>query len=227
MAESGLRVERSLIGLEQEPLVTLDGFAEDPDALRAAAIAETFVAAGQHYPGVRAPLPSTYLGSQLPLIAQAVTRTFGRCRRIRVVDASFSIVTRRPDALHVRQRLPHVDAYGRERLALVHYLSPTDTDGTAFYRHRSTGFETIDDTRAPSYFSRLEQEVAGAAEAPAGYIAQDTALFERTALAPARYNRALLYRGCLLHSGAISPGAPLSADPARGRLTVTGFFAIE
>ncbi|MGC1469145.1 MAG: DUF6445 family protein, partial [Sphingorhabdus sp.] len=27
-----------------------------------------------------------------------------------------------------------------------------------------------------------------------------------------------------LHSGAISPDAKLSADPARGRLTVTAFF---
>lgn len=220
-------VQRSLIGLEREPLAIIDDFADDPDMLRAAAIAAAFVAAGQHYPGIRAPLPPTYLGDVLPLVAQVVTRTFGRCRRIHVVDASFSIVTRQPSALHVRQRLPHVDAYGRERLALVHYLSPVDRDGTAFYRHRSTGFETIDGARAPAYFARLDEELGAGAEPFAGYIATDTALFECTELASARYNRALLYRSCVLHSGAISPGAALSADPARGRLTVTGFFAIE
>lgn len=220
-------VERSLIGLEREPLVTIDGFAPDPDALRAAAAAAVFAAAGQHYPGVRAPLPPDYLRDQLPLIAQAVTRAFGRCRRVHVVDASFSIVTRQPHALHVRQRLPHVDAYGRERLALVHYLSPSDRDGTAFYRHRSTGYETIDDARAPAYFARLNEELEAGAAPANGYIADDTALFERTALTPPRYNRALLYRSCMLHSGAISPDAPLSADPGQGRLTVTGFFAVE
>lgn len=135
-------------------------------------------------------------------------------------------MTRPPEDLHVRQRLPHVDAYGRERIALVHYLSPTDEDGTAFFRHRGTGFETIDATRAPSYFGKLEDEL-GERAVPAGYIAGDTALFERTAVAPSRYNRALLYRSYVLHSGAISPDASLSPDPALGRLTVTGFFAIE
>lgn len=214
------------VGDEREPLAVIDGFAADPDALRAAAIDAPFAPAGQHYPGIRAPAPPDYLARQLPLIAAAVTRHFGRCRRIRVVDASFSIVTRRPEALDVRQRLPHVDAYGRERIALVHYLSPDDADGTAFFRHRSTGFETVDATRAPAYFARLDDELRETG-APAGYIAGDTPLFERTALAPARYNRALLYRSYMLHSGAISPDAALAPDPASGRLTITGFFAVE
>lgn len=217
----------SRIGLEREPLVTIDAFAADPGSLRAAAVAAPFIAAGQHYPGIRAQLPPTYLTDQLPLIAKAVTRAFGRCRRIHVVDASYSMVTRRPDELHVRQRLPHVDAYGRERLALVHFLSPGDQDGTAFFRHRATGFETVDEARAPGFFARLDGELRAGSQPPAGYVAGDTALFERTALVPARYNRALLYRSCLLHSGAISPDALLSADPAHGRLTVTGFFAVE
>ena len=216
----------AFVGHEREPLATIDAFAQDPDTLRAAALDAPFAPAGQHYPGIRAPLPPGYLAAQLPLIAQLVTRHFGRCRRIHVVDASFSIVTRRPDELHVGQRLPHVDAYGRERIALVHYLSPRNADGTAFFRHRSTGFETIDATRAPGYFGRLDDELREAGE-PIGYIATDTPLFERTALAEARYNRALLYRSYMLHSGAISPEAALPPDPASGRLTVTGFFAVE
>lgn len=217
------RIDAALIGREREPLVTIDGFAPDPDALRAAAAAATFVPAGQYYPGVRAPLPPEYLAIQLPVVARVVARHFGRCRRIHVIDASFSIVTSAPDALQLRQRVPHVDAYGRERLALVHFLSD-NSDGTAFYRHRETGLETIDEARAPAYFARLEQQLA---DVPPGYIAGDTDTFEQIALVPAASNRALLYRSYMLHSGAISPGAVLSPDPARGRLTVTGFLAIE
>lgn len=213
------------IGEAGEPLIVVDGFANDPDALRAAAIDADFGPADQQYPGIRAALPPTYLKDQLPVIAGALGRHFGRVRRIHVIDASFSIVTARPDALHIRQRLPHVDAYGAERIALVHYLSPTDGDGTAFYRHRSTGFETIDATRAPAYFERLDTELRDAR--PEGYIAGDTTLFERTARADARYNRALLYRSYVLHSGAIRPDATLSPDPATGRLTVTAFLALE
>jgi hypothetical protein len=52
-------------------------------------------------------------------------------------------------------------------------------------------------------------------------------LFERTALVDAAYNRALLYRSYVLHSGAIARDAVLSTDPAAGRLTITAFLAIE
>ena len=218
-------ITRRRIGNEVEPLVIIDGFAGDPDGLRVAATRSNFVSAGQHYPGVRAPLPDPYLRDQLPLVARALGREFGPCRRIRVVDAQFSIVTMAPDALDIRQRLPHVDAYGRDRIALIHYLSPTNRDGTAFFRHRDTGFETIDEARAPVFFERLGNQVE--AMPPQGYIADDTALFERTALIDAAYNRALLYRSYVLHSGAITDDAVLSADPAVGRLTITAFLAIE
>jgi len=218
-------ITRRRIGNEAEPLVIIDGFADNPDGLRMAAEEATFVAAGQHYPGIRAPLPDTYLRDHLPRIARALGRDFGPCRRIRVVAAQFSLVTMAPDALEIRQRLPHVDAYGRDRIAFIHYLSPTNSDGTAFFRHRDTGFETIDDTRAPTFFERLGHLVE--AIPPLGYITDDTALFERTALIDAAYNRALLYRSYVLHSGAITSDAVLSADPSVGRLTITAFLAIE
>jgi hypothetical protein len=218
-------ITRRRIGHEAEPLVIIDGFAGDPDRLRVAAAEAAFVPAGQHYPGIRAVLPDTYLRDQLPLVARALGREFGPCRSIRVVDAQFSMVTITPDALDIRQRLPHVDAYGRNRIALIHYLSPTIRDGTAFFRHRETGFETIDETRAAAFFKLLGNEVE--ATPPEGYIAGDTALFERTALVDADYNRALLYRSYVLHSGAIPSDALLSADPSVGRLTVTAFLSIE
>lgn len=218
-----MEIAAALVGHEQEPLITIDGFAPDPAALRAAAAAAKFVSAGAHYPGIRAPLPPDYLATQLPIMARAITRHMARCRRIHVVDASFSMVTAAPAALSLRQRVPHVDAYGRERIALVHFLSD-HPDGTAFYRHRATGFETVNDARAPRFFAGLETELA---DAPAGYIAGDTPLFERTAVVAAAPNRALLYRSYMLHSGAIAPDADLSPEPMRGRLTVTGFFAIE
>ena len=214
------------IGEEAEQLVTIDGFAPDPAALRAAAIAASFGPAGEHYPGIRAALPPGYFRDRLPLIASALGRNFGRFRRIHVIDASFSIVTTPPSALSVKQRLPHVDAFGRERIALIHYLSPDGGAGTAFYRHRATGYETIDDARAPTYFETLDRELGDGA-VPTGYIASDTALFAQTKRVEAHYDRALLYRSCLLHSGAIASDAVLSPDPARGRLTVTAFLALE
>lgn len=214
------------IGHEGQTLVTIDDFAPDPDALRAAARAVRFEAAAHHYPGIRAPLPDGYLRGQLPLITQVLRGVFGRYGPVQVLDASFSIVTTAPAALAPAQRLPHCDAFTADRIALVHYLSPDCADGTAFFRHRSTGFETVTEARRPCYADRLDTELRAAAPLPEVYIASDTPLFERIALAEARYNRALLYPSFLLHSGAIAPHAALAADPGTGRLTVTAFLSV-
>jgi len=214
------------IGAERQPLITIDNFAPDPDALRTGAIASRFGAAAQHYPGIRAPLPPDYWPTQLPVIAAALAEAFGHRGAIDLIDASFSVVTRSPAALTIGQRLPHCDSPAPDRLALVHYLSPERTDGTAFFRHRTTGYETIDSDRAPTYQAQLQAELR-ATERPAGYLAADTPLFERTAIVEARYNRAVLYRSFLLHSGAIAAPGTLSPAPATGRLTITAFFAMQ
>lgn len=215
------------LGREKQPLVVIDNFAPDPDALRAAAIAAHFGPAEHHYPGIRAPLPTGYILEQQPIIATIVADVFGQTGLAQVIDASFSMVTSEPAALSVTQRLPHCDAFAVERIALLHYLSLEGGDGTAFFRHRSTGFETIDQTRAPIYFDQLGAEIRYGGEPPLAYVAGDTPLFERTMRVEARYNRALIYRSYLLHSGAISPDALLSSDPAGGRLTITAFLSIE
>src|SRR5690606_20694115 len=146
---------------------------------------------------------------------------FGRQGPLHVVDASFSIVSTPPGALTIAQRLPHVDAFTEDRIALVHYLSPGDGDGTAFFRHRATGFETVTEARRDLFFRHLDTEMRHGGVPPPGYVLGDTPLFETIRTERARYNRALLYRSWNLHSGAISPDAVLSADPIDGRLTVT------
>jgi hypothetical protein len=134
------------------------------------------------------------------------------------------MVTMPPDRLTIEQRLPHVDATSPGRIALIHYLSADDSDGTAFFRHRATGFETITAAREASYYSRLTAELHDTWAPPFAYMRDSTPLFERTTLIDARCNRALIYRSSLLHSGAISPDAALSPEPANGRLTVTAFL---
>lgn len=223
---SGPAVTVHRVGREAQPLVVIDGFAADPDGLRNYALRSDFGPAANHYPGVRAALPAAYLPAQLAVLAEVLGSVFGRHGAIDVIDASFSIVTTPPDRLDIRQRLPHCDAFGTDRIALVHYLTPEGGDGTAFFRHRSTGFETLDENRAAVFFGQLDAEMRYGAVPPAAYVAEDTPLFERTMAVEARYNRALVYPSYLLHSGAIAPDAVLSDDPARGRLTVTAFLSV-
>ena len=225
MRNSGPAIATRLIGREGRKLISVDDFAPDPDALRAAAAAAVFEPGRHHYPGIRAPLPPAYLADQLPVVAAALGEAWGRAVRVDVIDASFSIVTVRPAALTVRQRLPHADAFEGGRVALIHYLS-RGAGGTAFFRHRATGFESIDEHRAPIYQSQLEAELRHGGPPPARYVGADDLLFERHTLAEARYNRAYLYPSALLHSGAIPRAAALSSDPAAGRLTVTAFLSV-
>lgn len=215
------------IGDEAQPLCIFDDFAPDPGALRDFAAAATFEPALHHYPGIRAALPADYFDPLLPAIAQAASEAFGRSGPIHVIDASFSVVTTPASALTVPQRLPHSDAFTPDRIALIHYLSPNGGDGTAFFRHRSTGFETVTEARRELYFRQLDTELRYGGPPPPTYVAGDTNLFACTHVAEARYNRALLYRSCNLHSGAIGPDAILSPDPREGRLTVTAFLSID
>lgn len=213
------------IGNEGQPIVIVDGFHPDPDQLRAAAEATPFEPAHRHYPGIRAPLPEDYFAQVRPVLATVVREVFGHAGSIDLIDASFSIVTTPPTALTIEQRLPHIDAVEPGRIALVHYLAREDGDGTAFFRHRTTGFETIDQQRSDNYLARLNAELRDGGTPPHAYVHDSTPLFERIAEVEARYNRTVIYRSAMLHSGAIRPGAALDADPATGRLTITAFLS--
>lgn len=221
---TGPAIDVRRVGREAQPVVVVDDFAPDPAGLRAAAVAAPFGPGLHHYPGIRAPLPDRYFVDAAPVIAGVLREAFGLADAS-VIDASFSIVTTPPAELTVHQRLPHCDAFGAGRIAMVHYLSGGEGGGTAFYRHRSTGFETIDDVRAPVFFGQLDAELRHGGVPPARYLDGDTALFERIGLAEPRPNRAVFYPSWLLHSGAIPPQAALSPDPAAGRLTVTAFLS--
>lgn len=224
MSASEIRAAR--IGAEGVPVVIVDRFAPDYAALRAAATAASFGPAAAHYPGIRAPLPADYLANVRATIAAIFAEVFGFARSARVLDASFAMVTRPAAKLSLEQRIPHVDAHDPRRVAMVHFLGDADQGGTAFFRHRATGFESIGHDQSAHYLAVLSHELRSEPPAPA-YIRDTTALFERTALIEPRPNRALFYPSALLHSGAIASDATLSADPAVGRLTITAFFEAD
>jgi hypothetical protein len=213
------------VGTGAQPVAIVDDFHPDPDALRSFAAHARFEAGRHHYPGIRAGLPCDYFKQVQPVLVRVLRGVFGHSRGIALIDASFSIVTTPPAALTLMQRLPHVDATDPNRIALVHYLSPEGGDGTAFFRHRATGHESIDAARSPVYLATLEKELSGGNTPLAGYIADSTPLFERIAHVEARFNRAVIYPSAMLHSGAIAPDATLDPDPLTGRLTVTAFLS--
>ncbi len=215
------------IGREGEPVAVIENFTPEPGALRDDGAMRVFAARDDYYPGVKAPVPDDYIAAQLAVLRPIFRDVFGITNRISVLDICYAIVTAASDTLALKQRLPHVDGLAPGGLALIHYLVPGGSDGTAFYRHRATGFETIDRARSDSYFAHLNQDLRIHGPPPLAYLDGSTPIFERIGHFDGHFNRALIYRGRLLHSGAISADRALTSDPKTGRLTITGFFATD
>ncbi|MBB5710242.1 DUF6445 family protein [Sphingomonas xinjiangensis] len=212
-------------GNERHPVVVIDEFA-DAERFREDASFLSFSAVGPHYPGVRAPVAHRMLAPLLDQLEPIVRDVFGP-GQLQIVDAFYSLVTTPPERLAAIQRLPHFDEVSLSRLALLHFLSPDETSGTGFYRHRATGMEAVESNRLAAYREALDADLRRHGLPGPGYIAGDTPIFEQVALHQGRFNRALLYRSSTLHCAHIPDGIPLAADPLRGRLTVNTFLDLR
>jgi hypothetical protein len=214
------------IGAESSPVLVIDNFAADPQALvdHAAALAPFPPAEQTFYPGVRAPVPMAFVQGAHAYLDASLRRVFGLGDQAVVSGGwEFSLVTKPPEALTLRQRLPHIDSTNPGNLALLLYLTPADQGGTGFYRHRATGFEAVTEERFDRYQASLKADVAAHGE-PQGYICGDTPIFERIADYEAVFNRMLVYRSRNLHSASLAPGFACDPDPRTGRLTLNLFL---
>ena len=197
---------------------------KDPETAIDCASLQKFAKITPQYPGVRAALPDkvslTWLGALSPTLDQV----FGEAEHGWEIRAWFSIVTARPEELIPLQRFPHVDGTNPRQLAMMLYLNTTEHGGTAFFRHRSTGFETLTDATFPEYRAALEADVRRTGLGEPAYVTDGAPHFERIHASTGAFNQAVFYRGNLLHSGIISNSGDLPADPRHGRLTINAFF---
>jgi Family of unknown function (DUF6445) len=217
-----IRIEE--IGHERQPVIVIDDFAPDFAALRAEAEAAAYLPMKGHYPGVRAPVAAETAHKFLAPVQELISSTFGLAGPATLIESLYSIVTTPPERLTPIQRLPHFDGFEAGRIAMVHFLSDGDQGGTAFYRHRATGFETIGAERHRPYDAALHRDVAAHGMPAPAYIAGDTPIFEQISRFSALPNRVLIYRSRALHCADLPLGIPLSPDPRVGRLTVNTFL---
>ncbi len=215
-------VER--LGREGEPLVIIDNFTGQPARLRAMGVEARYREASVDYPGVRALADPSYLDMRRNLMIEIMARVFGLSRSIHCEIAAFSMVTFAPEQLSSRQRIPHHDHSDPGRIAIMHYLAGPDSGGTAFYRHRRTGFEAITPGREAAYALALAEDESEFGPPPPGYPTGDSAAFEQIGVVEAKADRMALYRGRQLHSGVIPDPKNLSHDPSAGRLTINMFL---
>ncbi len=221
---SAPQIHVETIGNERQPLVIIDGFSPHPDRLVEEARALTFAPLGEFYPGIRAPVRPSYFKGLDRVLPPVLRQIFGATEHVAFNRALYSLVTTPPHVLSLAQRIPHIDGVEEGKIAIIHYLGHTDHGGTSFYRHRSTGFETVDAARHRAYLDVLRDDFVHLGEPPPAYIEGDTPIFERVATVQPRYNRAVIYRSSLLHCASLPNDTTLTADIDSGRLTVASFL---
>lgn len=222
-----MQITRLSIGKEQSPLLVVDNFVPEPQSLVDFAASQKFLANSPYYPGIRAAAPAAYRQFMLHSLQDSLIEYFELpATQLGFSVCHLSLVTTPPTQLKLLQRIPHFDTTAKHALAAVHYLFQGDQGGTAFYRHRKTGFETIDESRTLAYYRSLESENNGPdlPKVSDGYIQGDTPLFEQIHQQQGVFNRLIVYRRHLLHSGVITKDTSLSADPRLGRLTISSFI---
>lgn len=208
-----------MLGNEGVPLWTLDDCHSGADQLCAHAAQQIFERRqGDYYPGLRAPVPPGYaawIGTYLGAVVGA-----NRPAAVDLLNTTFAIACDDPAELAPIQLIPHFDGPDEDLYATVHYLCRAPFKGTAFYRHRRTGFERITAQRLAAWHTGLAQDSRQFGMPAGHYIAGSSPAFEQIAEAALRFNRMIVYPANCLHSGMLDD-TPLSNSAGGARLTIT------
>lgn len=216
------------VGRQQAPVIVIDNFHPDPDALVAhAATRGVFSTTSKLYPGVRATGTFEYVKLVRQRLQALMPGLFGPPNDLVPTECNFSLVTFRPEDTVPFQRIPHFDGTDMNTIAVLHYLCESHHGGTAFYRHRQTGYEVITPENVHDYARTVDVDVAEHGIPAPGFVNGSTALFEQVAAFDAVFNRALVYRGTSLHSGSIPADFVPDTDPRTGRLTLNTFLDLR
>lgn len=225
-----MKPELHRYGASGSPVAVIDGFsgvvAETIEL--AAALAPFPRRHGTYYPGVRRPIAEadgaafSYVVRTLEAAAPFIAGAF-EVDSFDLIEGSFSMVTVPPGDLSPPQRAPHFDSTDPGYVAVLHYLGGIAGSGTAFFRQRSTGIETVDETNVGRFVAAAQRESG----ALSGYIQGSNESFEQIGAIEAVPDRLVIYQGCLLHSGIIPPQMRFSADPRVGRLTANIFVKVH
>lgn len=221
------------VGREGRRVVVIDNFLADADAddlVRQAVEMAPFPAIEtNYYPGLRRMIMPedgqafAYVDAVCEALAP-ILRQIYEVERFRVTEASFSLTTLAPQDTQLIQRVPHYDSFDANDFAILHYLHRGDMGGTAFYRHRRSGYETLNATRAETFQTQLDEDLAAFGPPAPAYVHEDTPAWEKIGEIPWSFNRLLIYQGALFHSGIIPDGFAFSPDPRHGRLTSNIFL---
>ena len=181
---------------------------------------------GYPYPGQVVAAPAALAQRAADFFAVHLRGRLG-ARRTLSQSVRMAMVTTPPAALSPVQWQCHRDRLGPEvpellAASVLYLFRDPAIGGTSFYAPKvALGLVERMVVEAQTLDARSYAERYGLRP---GYMVGDNDYFERVAQVPAKWNRLIAYDGGLFHSGDIGAPERLSTDPARGRLTINGFF---
>lgn len=178
------------------PVLIIDDFYADPEAVRAQALAARYDMAVAQYPGRHAPLEGAELQDVLHTLARTATALGDRSYRAADFISDFSIVTTRPGDLLAIQKHPHIDP--TPVLGLV-YLTPGSIEGTCFFHNDMLNTHVVvTEQQFSEYGAFLDQYSKQLA--PPGYGLDEHPVWKKFYTIEPVFNRFVFYPGNVFHS---------------------------
>jgi hypothetical protein len=219
-----IQVRRVFVGGEQHPVMIVDNVLDRPERMiEAASQAAFYTPKHTNYPGFNAPLPLGYCHTVVNTLRGPIEAAFGlACASRLKYFGFFAVATISAAQATPIQKIPHHDSPDPNRLALVHYLCGEPFGGTGFFRHKRTGYESVDRGREQTYVTIARSELVDVVNTPT-FAGAGMTNYELVGQVDAVFNRLIVYRSHVLHS-ALLGSAGGSTAPASGRLTANGFI---
>jgi hypothetical protein len=223
----GADVELVRIGRQGIKVSLIDDILEDPRAVAALGFAASYDWDRTNlYPGFRAPMPESFSTAFRAWLGPILQRNgvLGERQTFERDTSYFSVVATASKDLLPIQRIPHFDSTDANLFAAVLYLCDDRFSGTAFYRHRRTGYEEITRNNVNNYRLALNCDMETHGAPANGYIAGDSMLFETLFASELKFNRAIVYPAGVLHAARIAEHFHPPRDQSEWRLTVTALL---
>ncbi|ESQ87607.1 DUF6445 family protein [Asticcacaulis benevestitus] len=228
-----MEVEVHEVGRSKSKVIVIDDFlTHAQDAVDAAAALPAFPPEGRTaYPGKRHQIgpgdkASSYVMDILKGAGPLIQSHYG-ADNFRVFEASFSLVTTRPEDMSPKQRIPHYDWDDPNYLAIMLHLHHVPRTGTAFYRHVASDLEQVGHESVPELRRLVQAELAAYPPSRVSSEGGSHMHYEELFQVEGCFNRLVIYPGCLLHSAYFSPDFTYSDDPRTGRLTANVFIQLS
>lgn len=229
--DAPVKPQIELIGHNKTPVIYIDDYASSTDVIIKNAVENCHFSPDNHtyYPGVRSELPTGYVNGCLKPLIKHLYAIYKIPKNLvaRPKDNYYSLITTEPKDLNPVQTLPHFDTNYPYLIAVIHYLNEGRHGGTAFFRHKPTQYEYIDDARKKTYFEALDNYLERNPMRELAYCTTDHEEFECYKIFDYKPNRLIIFPGYLLHSTLVDEEVDIQADPRTGRLTANMFLEFK